>query len=106
MRATLKRCLQLMVILALLSVVSPVQAFYNPSTGKWLNRDPIGERGGINSMAFVKNDLINIVDFLGLDTAVKKCTIEIHVGHHRGADPHIPTDLKKRALFSSFCHRM
>ena len=24
------------------------QRFYNPSSGRWLSRDPIGERGGRN----------------------------------------------------------
>lgn len=31
------------------------QAFYNPQTGGWLNRDPIGERGGLNLYGFVLN---------------------------------------------------
>lgn len=32
------------------------QAFYNPSTGRWLSRDPIGEKGGKNLYGFVQND--------------------------------------------------
>jgi len=40
--------------------------FYNPSTGRWLNRDPIEERGGMNVYAFVANDPIRRVDRLGL----------------------------------------
>jgi RHS repeat-associated protein len=40
--------------------------FYNPSTGRWLSRDPIGERGGKNNYAFACNDSINGVDVLGL----------------------------------------
>lgn len=31
------------------------QAFYNPSTGRWLSRDPVEERGGDNLHGFVKN---------------------------------------------------
>jgi hypothetical protein len=34
---------------------SVAQAFYNPDTGRWLNRDPIGERGGINLFAAMGN---------------------------------------------------
>ncbi len=34
------------------------QAFYNPSTGRWLSRDPIEERGGLNLHGFVGNDPI------------------------------------------------
>jgi RHS repeat-associated protein len=40
--------------------------FYNPSTGRWLNRDPVGERGGLNRYGFVSNNPINRVDPLGL----------------------------------------
>jgi len=31
-------------------------AFYNPQTGRWLSRDPIGEIGGLNLYGFVGND--------------------------------------------------
>jgi RHS repeat-associated protein len=40
--------------------------FYDPVTGRWLNRDPIGERGGINTMAFPLNSPIDVVDLHGL----------------------------------------
>ena len=39
---------------------------YNPSSGTWLNRDPIGEKGGINLYGFLSNNSINRFDFLGL----------------------------------------
>ncbi len=38
------------------------QAFYNPSTGRWLNRDPIEELDGPNLYAFVHNNPANRVD--------------------------------------------
>jgi RHS repeat-associated protein len=40
--------------------------YYNPETGRWLNRDPIGERGGINLYAFCSNDSVNRFDPFGL----------------------------------------
>jgi RHS repeat-associated protein len=40
--------------------------YYNPSTGRWPNRDPIGEQGGMNLFAFVGNDPVNQGDPLGL----------------------------------------
>lgn len=46
---------------------SNVQAFYNPSTGRWLSRDPIEERGGANVMGFCQNDGIGRIDVLGRD---------------------------------------
>lgn len=40
--------------------------FFNPSTGKWLSRDPVEEQGGINLYNFVNNHSINGFDSLGL----------------------------------------
>ncbi len=38
---------------------------YNPSTGRWLNRDPIEERGGVNLYGFVGNKPVGGFDPLG-----------------------------------------
>jgi RHS repeat-associated protein len=40
--------------------------FYSPKLGRWLSRDPIGERGGINRYAFLGNRPMDDVDVLGL----------------------------------------
>ncbi len=37
----------------------------DPKTGRWLNRDPIGERGAVNLYGFVGNDGILRIDLLG-----------------------------------------
>jgi RHS repeat-associated protein len=42
--------------------------YYNPSTGRWLNRDPIEEQGGINLYSFVGNNPISSFDYLGQAT--------------------------------------
>jgi uncharacterized protein RhaS with RHS repeats len=42
-------------------------AFYDPSLGRWINRDPIGEAGGLNLYTFVQNRPVNAVDRNGLD---------------------------------------
>ena len=39
--------------------------YYDPVTGRWPSRDPIGERGGLNLYAFVGNDGLNYWDYLG-----------------------------------------
>src|SRR5690606_33760065 len=43
--------------------------FYDPVTGRWPSRDPIGERGGVNLYGFVGNDSMNKIDILGMATA-------------------------------------
>ena len=40
--------------------------YYNPSTGRWLSRDPIEEEGGTNLYGMVGNDSVNSTDALGL----------------------------------------
>ena len=40
--------------------------FYDPRLQRWLNRDPIGEEGGINLYGFVGNNPANEVDPFGL----------------------------------------
>jgi len=39
--------------------------FYVPLLGRWVNRDPIGERGGMNLYGFVGNDGMNFLDAFG-----------------------------------------
>lgn len=64
-------------------------AFYNPTTGRWLSRDPIGERGGPNFYGFVGNDAIRRQDLLGLlsidskahTVKVSKCEVVVLFGH-------------------------
>jgi RHS repeat-associated protein len=40
--------------------------YYSPALGRWLSRDPIEERGGLNLYGFVGNDPVNKWDRLGL----------------------------------------
>ena len=53
------------VVLCLLLSTLPTWAFYNPTTGRWLNRDPLEEQGGNNLQAFVGNNPITGYDSLG-----------------------------------------
>lgn len=39
---------------------------YNPLTGRWFQRDPMGEQGGVNLYASVGNDPVNYFDYQGL----------------------------------------
>jgi RHS repeat-associated protein len=40
--------------------------WYHPGHGRFINRDPIGEAGGINLYAYVGNDPVNKNDWMGL----------------------------------------
>lgn len=40
--------------------------YYSAELGRWINRDPAGEDGGINLYAFLRNSPIEMVDILGL----------------------------------------
>jgi RHS repeat-associated protein len=41
--------------------------FYYPSIQRWLNRDPVGEDGGVNLYSYVFGNPVNFNDPLGLD---------------------------------------
>ena len=40
--------------------------FYNPALKRWMNRDPIGEEGGVNLYGFCGNNGVNVFDLFGL----------------------------------------
>ena len=40
--------------------------FYSPSLMRWLNRDPIGEDGGLNLYGFCGNNAVSLYDMMGL----------------------------------------
>ena len=42
--------------------------YYNPGIGRWVSRDPIGEKGGANLHGFNRGNPIHYVDILGLDS--------------------------------------
>jgi len=40
--------------------------YYDPELGRWINREPFGENGGLNLYGFVGNAITKFVDYLGL----------------------------------------
>ena len=48
--------------------------YYKPGLEKWINRDPLGQKGGFNVYSFVDNNSINTVDINGL------YGIDVHYG--------------------------
>ncbi|MDD2601197.1 MAG: RHS repeat-associated core domain-containing protein [Kiritimatiellae bacterium] len=53
------------------------ERYYSPELGRWINRDPIEEEGGINIFEFVNNNPINRVDRLGLFPLTYDLEIEL-----------------------------
>lgn len=49
-----------------LFVVLDASAFFDPTIGRWVSRDPVEERGGVNLYGFVMNRPIGNTDTLGL----------------------------------------
>ena len=56
---------------------------YSPELGRWVNRDPIEERGGVNLYGMVGNDPVNRWDVLGLKVQI--CCRDVDVGGLMGA---------------------
>lgn len=43
---------------------------YLPSLGRFANKDPLEEKGGLNLYGFVRNNAINHMDYLGMDLVI------------------------------------
>ncbi|GEM_PF-3535358 len=78
--------------LAVLLVTDCASAYYSPRQGRWLSRDPIGEKGGANLYAFNRNTPPNGYDALG-----KECCLWIDYDKTID-DPgaHVPRDKAER----------
>ena len=46
--------------------------WYDAKTGKWISRDPIGEKGGVNLYSYTSNNPVNLMDIDGLCSNSKK----------------------------------
>jgi RHS repeat-associated protein len=72
---------------------------YNPQTGRWLSRDPIGENGGLNIYGYVGNDPLGAVDPEGLnghdisETPYERSQDWLHEQEHDLASPLVDTDI-------------
>jgi hypothetical protein len=62
----MKQIMMLTLLLLGVTLAREAQAFYNPSTGRWLSRDPAQEGGGLNLHGMVNNDPVNFFDMIGL----------------------------------------
>ena len=48
---------------------------YDPIHGRWLNRDPIGESGGVNLYSYVNGNSVNSTDRTGLMSGFGACVV-------------------------------
>jgi hypothetical protein len=62
---TILRTITLAFCLALLLPFG-ARAYYSPEQGRWISRDPLGEKGGQNLYGFVSNAPVDHSDYLGL----------------------------------------
>src|ERR1043166_2869266 len=53
-------------VITLLVSIHPVSGFYDPGLQRWLNRDPLAERGGRHLLCFVQNNPTIYFDRWGL----------------------------------------
>ena len=63
---------------------------YDPDLGRWLSRDPIGERAALNLYGYSNNNSMNGVDRSGLDVIVLFNSHAVNAGGHF-AQGHIAT---------------
>jgi RHS repeat-associated protein len=52
------------------------ERYYDPAVGRFMQRDPIGIRGGLNTYEYVRNNPLIYVDPMGLDTPAGKMIAE------------------------------
>ena len=67
--------------------------YYNPENGKWLKRDPIAEKGGLNLYGFISNNSISYTDSLGLSEFMKWQYEQIYGTPYKATDPSIPNNI-------------
>ncbi len=68
--------------------------YYSPELGRWINRDPIEERGGLNLYAHTRNAPIVLSDFLGMAELTWRIDVDrrdrgTHSGHTDPAEMRI-----------------
>lgn len=83
--------------------------YYDPGTGRFLTRDPIDYRGGINLYAYVRNNPLKWKDPLGTDVWVSPeggAGAHLFVlGVHGGVGLAINTDTQEACLYVKGCYR-
>ena len=77
--------------------------FYNPSIGRWINRDPIEERGSVNLYSFSGNSPVNYLDYKGLAICSKSTVREVPKADEQGelSDEHYTAGWTEKVVFQT-----
>jgi RHS repeat-associated protein len=79
---------------------------YNPTTGRWLSKDPIEEDGGLNLYGFVYNSPLNFWDYLGLDAEEDELDWRLDLaGKHGGGYAIAPYDADTADVYGAIDQR-
>ena len=73
--------------------------YYEPVAGRWMSRDPIGERGGANLYGFLANSPLAGGDMLGLSAVAGMGTWK-EIGVVSSLDPDPPIPGEKAGIFA------
>ncbi len=80
--------------------------YYDPVTGRWPNRDPMGEYGGLNLHGFVRNNPIVFWDYLGLEERLSNTIRYVRVGEWE-EDPSKPREtISPCKQYGDLCQRL
>jgi RHS repeat-associated protein len=64
---------------------------YDAETGRWLSKDPVGFKGGLNLYGYADNDPINHMDLSGTDVEIvvlDRLHTAVKVSDPKGGDPY------------------
>ena len=76
--------------------------YYNPSIGRFISQDPIGEAGGLNLYGFCGNDGVNGTDYLGMSDLAAQYMQNAGIDPNGNLDPAlVEANAAVRAFYES-----
>lgn len=84
-------------------LMDALYAFYNPQVGRWMTRDPIEEKGGINLYAFCENDPVNAIDPFGFKRWIMFYYLAQGQGEFKRAAETAKRDIESKSSFNPKC---
>ena len=75
--------------------------YYSPSLGRFVNRDPIGEAGGLNLYGFCQNNAVGLYDILGLDWTVQQLYSVVTYGLYQTSGGVVVVPISSRSYIAT-----